>query len=364
MSADEGIEIFRVEAQELLEQIEQGLLDLAHNPDDKELVATVFRALHTLKGSGAMFGFDALADFTHHCETAFDRVCKGEVPATRELVTAVLNAMDHMRALAEGRAVAAAEGELLLAALEQVVSTAGAGSIAPPPGSAPALTEWHLRFTLAPDVLVNGTRPLPMLDELRALGTCRIAVITDHIPPLDELMPTECHLGWDVVLMTDQPRAAIEDVFMFVMDDMTLQIEAISQHNPASAAAKCPKTPLPEAELAKPARTPKPGGRMRSVPGSRHAARRADGPGGRAGDRAVAPKTNRRSQHRYESAFRGGGDRASRLGTARQHDVGAHGARGPALRPLPPPSSTTSPATRARKSSWITEGESTELDKP
>ncbi|WP_264797949.1 Hpt domain-containing protein, partial [Acidocella aminolytica] len=71
MSANEGIQIFRVEAQELLEQIEQGLLDLVHNPGDKELVATVFRALHTLKGSGAMFGFDALADFTHHCETAF-----------------------------------------------------------------------------------------------------------------------------------------------------------------------------------------------------------------------------------------------------------------------------------------------------
>jgi two-component system chemotaxis sensor kinase CheA len=42
----------------------------------------VFRGLHTLKGSGAMFGFDALATFTHHCETAFDRVRKGEVAAT------------------------------------------------------------------------------------------------------------------------------------------------------------------------------------------------------------------------------------------------------------------------------------------
>ncbi len=50
--------------------------------------------------------------------------------------------------------------------------------------------------------------------------------------------------------MTVISRAlAIEDVFMFVMDDMTLQIEAISQHNPASAAA-VPETPLPEAELA------------------------------------------------------------------------------------------------------------------
>jgi two-component system chemotaxis sensor kinase CheA len=249
MSADEGIEIFRVESQELLEQIEQGLLDLAHNPGDKELVAMVFRALHTLKGSGAMFGFDALAAFTHHCETAFDRVRKGEVPATRELVTAVLNAMDHMRALAEQRVVAAAEGEQLLAALERVVGSAASGGGAAPATSTESsavLTDWHLCFTLASDVLVNGTRPLPMLDELRALGSCRISVITDNIPPLDELVPTECHLGWDVMLTTDQPRSAIEDVFMFVMDDMTLQITSQARPDPAAP----PEASSPAAELA------------------------------------------------------------------------------------------------------------------
>lgn len=251
MSANEGIQIFRVEAQELLEQIEQGLLDLVHNPGDKELVATVFRALHTLKGSGAMFGFEALADFTHHCETAFDLVRKGEVPATRELVAAVLNAMDHMRALAEGRAAAAAEGEVLLEALERVV---GAGAAASGAGSTSviaagsegdlSLTTWHLRFTLAADVLVNGTRPLPMLDELRALGKSRIDVIVDNIPPLDELVPNLCYLGWDVVLTTDQPRSVIEDVFMFVMDDMTLQIEALaapSAARPAIASQAAPE---------------------------------------------------------------------------------------------------------------------------
>jgi two-component system, chemotaxis family, sensor kinase CheA len=248
MSADEGIEIFRIEAQELLEQIEQGLLDLTHNPGDKELVATVFRALHTLKGSGAMFGFDTLAEFTHHCETAFDRVRKSEVPATRELVTAVLNAMDHMRALAERRVVAAADGDLLLAALERVVGAGTGTEGAVPPadtGSGAAPASWHLRFTLASDVLVNGTRPLPMLDELRALGACRITAITDNIPPLDRLVPHECHLGWDVTLTTDQPRSAIEDVFMFVRDDMTLQIDALAQPDPAATL----EAALPEAEL-------------------------------------------------------------------------------------------------------------------
>ena len=67
MSTPDPADIFRIEAAELLEQMEQGLLDLEHRLDDRTLVDAVFRALHTLKGSGAMFGFDALAAFTHHC---------------------------------------------------------------------------------------------------------------------------------------------------------------------------------------------------------------------------------------------------------------------------------------------------------
>nr|WP_051916409.1 Hpt domain-containing protein [Sphingomonas sp. STIS6.2] len=80
MSQNDPVAAFRVEAGEVLEQVEQGLLDLGHRLDDHELIDAVFRGLHTLKGSGAMFGFDALASFTHHCETAFDRVRKNLCP--------------------------------------------------------------------------------------------------------------------------------------------------------------------------------------------------------------------------------------------------------------------------------------------
>jgi len=273
MSSADPVEIFRVEAQELLEQIEQGLLDLSHTPGDKELVAAVFRALHTLKGSGAMFGFDALAGFTHHCETAFDRVRKGEVVATPDLVAAVLNAMDHMRALAEGRPCDAHVGDALLVELERVVAAAGGAptampaavaSAAPAPGDADqgaGLKTWRVVFTLAQDVLINGTRPLPMLDELRDLGECRIRAITDAIPPLEALTPTHCHLGWEVEVTTDQPRSAIEDVFMFVIDDMTLDITEIGREAdpaveapPAAPAASVPPQPTtaatPEPEIA------------------------------------------------------------------------------------------------------------------
>ncbi|MET3663979.1 chemotaxis protein CheA [Caulobacter sp. 1776] len=237
MSGQDPVEIFRQEAQELFEEIEQGLLDLAHRPGDRNLVDAVFRGLHTLKGSGAMFGFDALAAFTHHCETAFDRVRKGEVAATSELVGAVLACQDHMRALADGRPAEQAAGDLLLAELHRVVASAGGPAAA---SAAPGLNTWRVKFSLPADALVNGTRPLPLLDELRELGECTVTALTDAVPDFDVLVPTECHLAWDVTLVTPHGRDAIEDVFIFVIDDMTLDIQDVS-------AAPAERETLPEA---------------------------------------------------------------------------------------------------------------------
>jgi two-component system chemotaxis sensor kinase CheA len=214
---------FRLEARDLLEQVELDLLTLAERPDDRETVDAVFRGLHTLKGSGAMFGFDALAAFTHHCETAFDRVRKGEVAASPALIAAVLAARDHMRILAEGEAYEPGVEAALLDDLHRAVE--GAGS-APVP-TAKAAKTWRVRFSLPPETFVNGGRPLPLLDELRDLGACDVTAVTDAIPAIEDLVPTDCRLAWDVVVTTGQPRSAIEDVFIFVIDDMTLEITEI-----------------------------------------------------------------------------------------------------------------------------------------
>jgi len=225
VSGQDPIEAFRVEAGDLLDQIEQGLLDLGHRLDDRDLVDAVFRGLHTLKGSGAMFGFDALATFTHHCETAFDRVRKGLAPATQELVAVILSAKDHMRALLDGDG-AGLEGtsETILSQLQAAID--GADTVSAPP-AAPASRGWRLFFRLPPEAMANGTNPLMLLDELRELGDCRVVARADAIPPLSELNPTECHIGWDIELHGDISRDDIDDVFIFVMDDMELRIEPL-----------------------------------------------------------------------------------------------------------------------------------------
>ncbi|EJT04086.1 chemotaxis protein CheA [Rhizobium sp. CCGE 510] len=247
MTPLDPVAVFRTEAAECLEAIEAGLLDLTHQLDNKDLVDAVFRGLHTLKGSGAMFGFEALAAFTHHCETAFDRVRKGEVAATSELVAAVLAAQDHMRALVDQPDADHGDtGSTLLAQLQAAVggkeaSPAAAAAAAPAPvatreATAKKKNGWRIRFSLPANSMANGTNPLGLLDELRDLGECTVRANTSAIPPIDELTPTELHISWDVTLISEQDRSAIDDVFIFVLDDMELSVEDIDGAAAATAA--------------------------------------------------------------------------------------------------------------------------------
>jgi two-component system, chemotaxis family, sensor kinase CheA len=226
------IAVFRTEAAEQLELIEAGLLDLTRDLNDKSQIDTVFRGLHTLKGSGSMFGFDQLAAFTHHCESAFDRVRKGEAPATQELISAVLDAQGHMQALLEKpNGDHDAMSEKLLENLHRAVGHAGADAKTKPeveadvPDDSGATRTWHLKFSLPANSMINGTNPLGLLDELRDMGDCKIEAEIDTIPDLADLDPRELTFGWTVTLTTDKGRADIEDVFIFVMDDMVMELE-------------------------------------------------------------------------------------------------------------------------------------------
>jgi two-component system chemotaxis sensor kinase CheA len=76
--------------------------------------------------------------------------------------------------------------------------------------------------------MANGTSPLALLDELRELGEATIVATFDKMPALDDLNPGHCLVGWDCVLIGDISREAIEDVFLFVMDDMDITITPLA----------------------------------------------------------------------------------------------------------------------------------------
>lgn len=235
MSAMDPTEIFRQEASELFEVLEGALLDLGQRPDDRELVDSAFRALHTIKGSGAMFGFDKVASFTHEFETAFDRVRKGEIKPTQELISVALAAKDYIRALIEDpQSTDDVIGEAILDDLKRFVSfdqpAAAVIEIAEAPPLAPGGSRqagWHLHLEFESHILRNGSNPLDLLEDLCKLGPCFVVPITDGVPFLDEMEPEDCYLKWDVKLHAACNKDAIDDVFMFVQDEMKLTLSPL-----------------------------------------------------------------------------------------------------------------------------------------
>ena len=242
MTPDANAEIFRnsfrEEARDILVDLESCLLELNENRGDPGLVARVFRALHTIKGSGAMFGFEDLAAFTHNLENAYDEVRKGRMAVTAELVDLTLGALDQIRAMVhEGAGDAAADPTLCSEILEKVRKLAAlplqpenvqpaARSAAGPAGPERA---WRIAFAPGADLMRHGADPLLLLRELRGMGQLTVAACLDALPPLAALDPERCYVRWEMVLRTTAGEDAIRDVFIFVEDSCELVLEPAAE---------------------------------------------------------------------------------------------------------------------------------------
>jgi two-component system, chemotaxis family, sensor kinase CheA len=257
-------ESFRAEATELLDGLEQALLELEDNPDNRDSIASVFRSMHTIKGSAGMFGFDDISEFAHHVETILDDVRNEVVSVTPTLIDLTLSCRDHIRemlnnpddpghearsreltSLLEDAARPEPGGEPFRA--EGPVSTAGiggdeaggdktgdassSGAQALPGGGMASQVPitWHIRFIPHADIMKNGTNPLLLLDELHDLGDCTVVAHPGGIKSLEAFEPAHTGVSWDIFLTTTSGRTAISDVFMFVEDQSDLTIRLVDE---------------------------------------------------------------------------------------------------------------------------------------
>jgi chemotaxis protein histidine kinase CheA len=95
------IHYFIEEAQEHLETVEQGLLDLAEVIADAERVNEMFRAAHSIKGGAAMLGFEGIQSIAHHLEDCFKILRDQPVPVDQKLETLFLKGYDALKELVE-----------------------------------------------------------------------------------------------------------------------------------------------------------------------------------------------------------------------------------------------------------------------
>ena len=230
---------YRQEALDLLGDIDVATLELEKDETNQELVNRLFRAFHTIKGSGAMFGFDEVARFAHHVETTLDCVRNGRVRVTNELIDLILAARDAIGILlvkseAERNATSGDRAQIVIdLGRLQGVTPAASDTIPSEPQPSPRTADpttpnaprtYQIHFAPGRDVLKRGVDPLALLKELSRLGNTAITARVDHVPSLDELVPEESYLAWDITLTAAVSMDAVRDVFVFVEDECDLEI--------------------------------------------------------------------------------------------------------------------------------------------
>lgn len=236
---DMNRQAFLEEANDLLTELETALLELEDQPDNQDLIDRVFRAMHTIKGSGSMFGFDDIAAFTHDVESVFEYVRNGHMAVTRQLLDLTLSSRDHIVYLLacseSGEAPDVDKARHITQGLRSLLpaDVAGPGAAAAakdeePEEAAEQLT-WRIRFRPHEDFFQFGNNPLLQLDELDEMGTAKAFPHFEDVPVLEDLDPESCYAWWDVLLSCAATEQEVHDVFLFVEDECDLQVSAVDQ---------------------------------------------------------------------------------------------------------------------------------------
>jgi len=243
---------FYEESFEAVGQMEEALLRLDAGTPDLELINTIFRVAHSIKGGAATFGFAEITSFTHTLETLLDELRGQRMKVTTALSDLLLRSVDVMREMlraqqarqpVDAQRVTDLQFDLELAVAQKGAGTTGpsamAATVAAP--SAPALaaeaargTLYRISFRPFLHLLARGNDPLRMFRELRDLGDLQVTADISALPPFEELDPENCYLSWTLQLRTEAARQAIVEVFDWAEGDCTLEVTAL-ETEPAPA---------------------------------------------------------------------------------------------------------------------------------
>ena len=271
---------FFVECEELLESLQDALNIIDEGAHDNETINIVFRAVHSIKGGAGAFGLTALVNFAHRYETVMDEVRSGKMEVTNEATKLFFQAadllQDHVRTARDGGEEPAGSEEVL-SALEALMGGPKAveeeaeevadfvpmglsldldlGGDGPDAGDAATAAEgaideepaWRIRLQPHPGLYASGNEAFHILRALQGLGETEVDCDTSALPALADLDPETPALAWTVTLRGDVDEAQIREVFDFVEDVCTIEIERLQAAGAAPALPGLPGIPdLPD----------------------------------------------------------------------------------------------------------------------
>ena len=211
---------FVEDALDLLNELDEGLMQLEANPQATAPLEQVFRTMHTIKGGANMFGFENIGELAHHLETLYDLVRQGKMQISDGLISITLHAFDKVRDLLKEKDVTGINnGEALkdhLGIAVNFLKNAENESATKLESSntlirKDELSTFFLRVSPIISITEDGTHPLVFIvQDIAALGTSKIILIQKASGEVDH---------WEVFITTTAPQSELESYFIFVEDE-------------------------------------------------------------------------------------------------------------------------------------------------
>lgn len=240
MSLDKFTAKFVEEALDNVAIIEEALFNLESEPTNKEIIERLFRAMHTIKGGGAMFGFNDLSAFTHNLETIYDLVRNDKLAIDSDIISLTFESLDYIRQLLDIGDLTdpedIAKQNDYIARIQKYFgnNVTSAPSAKPMPAApaapiAPASNKKNYLVSFEPfeSLLNNGTNPFFIIEDLVALGDAKVVAYTDGVKSFDEFEPLALRIKWQTILSTESDENDIKDVFIFVEDECKINIDIL-----------------------------------------------------------------------------------------------------------------------------------------
>lgn len=225
---DELIETFLAEAHELIVDLEKALLQLESDPANSEAISATFRAMHTLKGSAAMFGFQSVSEITHDIESIYQDIRDGRRNLDQQVLTITFQTLDHLRVALQQQIHTDPEfvshHAALLSAIKGLLTSQNDLSAQDIPKALNGVCTYYINFEPHKNILKNGTNPLYLVDDLLVLGHGVCHPYIYELPDLASIEPDACYMGFELLLATDKSVPEIQSVFLFVEEQCKVEI--------------------------------------------------------------------------------------------------------------------------------------------
>lgn len=201
-------DLFFEESDDNLQTLNDSILELEQEPDNIDLINSIFRVAHTLKGMSATMGYDVMTKLTHKMEDMFDLFKTGKMKINTDHISLVFKCLDKLQELVDDlrddKELEESQITDLWNELDRVESSAGAGEAEAP--AAPveehdegALSTKFESYDDADTDVVNGAKADGMnaytiairLDKDTMLKGPRVFLITEHLEKDGEIIRTE-----------------------------------------------------------------------------------------------------------------------------------------------------------------------------